>query len=159
MITFDRAVEDAEKGALKFPNIVALGRWVNPALGILGALALGIYLLTANPAIPVAEAPDPLPVARVAPPTPAPVPALLALSSDTAVVTNSRLALDDSTPMSTLDLLKPVFAATLAWAWVMIGARLSVRNARAPRPLDEPLYGGQHHTTPALRRAARHVSG
>ncbi|MGC1294088.1 MAG: hypothetical protein WA869_03530, partial [Alloacidobacterium sp.] len=61
MITFDRVVEDAES-SWKVPHIVALGRWVNPALGILGALALGGYLLSADPAIPVAKAPDPLPV-------------------------------------------------------------------------------------------------
>jgi hypothetical protein len=137
MITFDRPVECGERVAWKSPNIVSLGRWVNPALGILGALALGGYLLSADPAIPVARAPDPLPVARVAPP--APVPALLALSSDTAIVSYSRSVPDEPTPTSTFDLLKPVFAAVLAWAWVMIGARLSVRNARALMPLDEPL--------------------
>jgi hypothetical protein len=137
MITFDRVVEDAERVAWKVPNIVTLGRWVNPALGILGALALGGYLLSADPAISVARAPDPLPIARVAAPTSAPV--QLALSSDTAIATYSRPAPDEPTSTSTLDLLKPVFAAGLGCAWVMIGARLSVRNARALMPLDEPL--------------------
>jgi len=134
---FDRAVEDAESRYgidWKFPDIVALGRWVNSALGVLGALALGVYLLTATPD---ATPPAPLAVGQVVAPTPAP--AQLALSSDTSFVTHTNAARDDSTRISTRNLLKAVFGAVLAFAWVMFGAWLSARSVRA-------LRFGQVHT-------------
>jgi hypothetical protein len=47
MIRFDGAAEGDERrfGRARYPHhVVALGRWVNPALGVLGALVLG-YLI------------------------------------------------------------------------------------------------------------------
>jgi hypothetical protein len=130
MTMFDRADEDAEsrfKVGWKSPDIVALGRWVNPAVGILGALVLGGDFLTATP---VATALAPLVVAAP-PPTHAPVPAQLALSSDTPTVAHFTAVQDESTRMSTIDLLRAVFGAVLALAWATIGAWLGVRRARA----------------------------
>jgi hypothetical protein len=141
MTTFDRADEEIESRfavGWAFPDIRALGRWVNPAVGGLGALVLGGYLLTADPATPVAPAAAPVAVAQLAPS--APMPAQLALSSDTAIVVHSSTAHDESTRTSMIDLVKAVFGAVFAFAWVMIGAWFGVRRARALTPVDEPAY-------------------
>ena len=45
--------------------------------------------------------------------------------------------------MSTIDLLKAVFGAVLALAWVIIGAWLGVRRGRALTPVDENAYNGR----------------
>ena len=152
---FDRAVEDAESRYgidRKFPDIVALGRWVNSALGVLGALALGVYLLTATPD---ATPPAPLAVGQVVPPAPAPAPApaQLTLSSDNSFLTHSNAARDDSTRTSTRNPLKAVFGAVLAFAWVMFGAWLSARSVRALR-----LGQGQVHTDEDRSGAGRSSS-
>ena len=70
MRMFDRTVEDAESRlevGWKSPDVVALGRWVNPLLGVLGAVILGGYLLTATP---VGTTPAPLAAEETAQPTP-----------------------------------------------------------------------------------------
>jgi len=40
--------------------------------------------------------------------------------------------------MSTTDLMKAAFGATLALAWAVFGAWLGARRARGPNPLQEP---------------------
>ena len=139
MTRFDSAVEDVVSRfgvGRKLPNALAVGRWVNPLLWGLGALALGGYLLTADPATPVASPPAPVSGLQIASSTPAS--AQLALSSDAASVSHSSPARDESMRTSTIDLLKAVFGAVLALAWVMFGAWLGVRRARALTPVDEP---------------------
>jgi len=139
MAMFDRAAEGAESRfriAWKFPVTPVLGPWVNPTVGVLGALILSCYFLAATP---VTAEPSPLPVTEKAPLTPAPVPAQLALINDIAFVVPSSSAQDESTRRTTTDLLKAVFGAVLALAWLMIGAWLGMRRARALTPVDEPL--------------------
>ena|SRR5271155_2877220 len=158
MTTFDRADEEIESRfavGWAFPDILALGRWVNPAVGGLGALLLGGYLLTADPAIPVAPAATPVSVAQMAPS--APMPAQLALKSDTAIVVHPSAAHDESTRTSTIDLFKAVFGAIFALAWVMIGAWLGVRRAQALTPVDDSGNDG-HATTDSTARNAHDPS-
>jgi hypothetical protein len=137
MTMFDRTVDDKESRFevdWKSPDVVGFGRWVNPAVGVLGALILSGYLLTATP---VATTPAPLVVREMAPPTPAPVSALSALSSNPAIVSHFGPASDESMRTSTLDMLKAVFGAVIAFAWAMIGGWLGVRRKGAgPRSRD-----------------------
>jgi len=147
MTTFDRADEEIESRfavGWAFPDILALGRWVNPAVGVLGALVLGGHLLTTDPVIPAAPAAAPVSVVQMAPS--APMPAQLALSSNTAIAANSSIAHDESTRMSMVGLLKAGLGAVFALAWVMIGMWFGVRCARALTPVDEPAYD-RHATT------------
>jgi hypothetical protein len=154
MTTFDRADEEIEsrfRVGWAFPDILALGLWVNPAVGGLGALVLGGYLLTADPAIPVAPAAAPVSVVQMAPSQP--MPAQLALSSDTAIVVRSSATHDESTRTSTIDLVKAVFGAVFALAWMMIGAWLGVRRARSVTPVGDPAHDGNLTTDSTTRNA------
>ena len=111
MTMFERADEEIDGGfrvGWAFPDILALGRWVNPALAGLGALVLGGYLLTADPATPVAPAAAAVSVVQMA--SSEPMPAQLALSSDIAIVPHSNAAHDESTRMSTIYVFKAAFA-------------------------------------------------
>ena len=152
MTTFDRADEEIEsrfRVGWAFPDILALRRWVNPAVGVLGALVLGGHLLTADPVIPVAPAAAPVSVVQMAPS--APMPAQFALSSDTPVVAHFSTAHDESTRMSTIGLLKAGLGAVFALAWMIIGMWFGVRRARALTPVDDPGHDG-HATTDSTAR-------
>jgi hypothetical protein len=154
MTMYDRTVEGSERRlgvGWKFPDILALGRWANPAVGGIGALVLGGYLLTADPVTPPAPAAAPASAVQMGPSAPAP--AQRALSSDTAIVPNSSAAHDESTRTSAIDLLTAVFGAVLALTWVIIGAWLGVRRARAPTPVHEPAYEGSSTTDPMTGNA------
>ncbi|MGC2199022.1 MAG: hypothetical protein WA633_02575 [Stellaceae bacterium] len=129
MTTFNGAVQNADSRlevGWKFPDFVTLGWWVNPAVGLIGALVLGGYFLTATP---VGKAPASIVVVEAARPTPPSVSAQLALISDTSAVARSSAGPAE------------VFGAVLAFAGVMTGAWLGVRRARALDPDPETLTG------------------
>jgi hypothetical protein len=154
MTTFDGVDEEIESRfgvGWTFSDILAVGRWVNPLPWGLGALALGGYLLTADLATSVAGPPAPVSGAQIAPSML--VPAQLALGSNTAIVSHSGPARDESVRTSTLDLLKAVFGAVIAFAWAMIGAWLGVRRARSLTPVNEPGYDGSAATDSTARSA------
>jgi len=159
MRMFDGAVDDVERqfGAReKFPDILAVGRCVNPPLWGLGALALDRYLLTAHPATPVSGPPFPVFGMQMAPS--APVPAPLAISSDTTIVSHSSTTPDEAVRRSTICVLKAVSGAVLAVAWPMIGAWLGLRHARA-LPADEPVYDGSAPTDSMVGSACAPLRG
>jgi hypothetical protein len=142
MTMFDRAVDDVERrfgaGEKSPADILTVGRWVNPLLWGLGALALGGYLLTEHPTTPVAGPPSPVSGVQMAPSAPAPVP--LALSSGNAIVSHSSPARNEAMRTSTTDVLKAVFVAVLALAWLLIGTWLGMRRARTLTPINHFSY-------------------
>ena len=114
-----------------------IGKWLIPAVIVLGLLGLGWYLLTGRPAEKVATAPTPPAVTA-----PATQPKI-ALSNDDGVVTVSGAVKDESTRTSILDTLKAVFgignvkgdisidptAAPAAW---LAGLRSALDNFKLP---------------------------
>jgi hypothetical protein len=125
MTEFDAAI-DEDKGPLgrgKTPR--EPGRWVNPALGVLGTLVLAGYLMTGYPSIPAATVPVPLSDERLAP----------AYSQATGILGHSTVSEDLS---SMTDLVKTAFGAALALAWAVGGAWLGVRRAGAANSGDGP---------------------
>ena len=147
MTIFEQTVDGDEsrfKFDRKFLDVPALGRWVNPLLGGLGALVLSGYLLTGIPPTPVVTAAAPVSVAQVAPSPP--LPSQLALSNETDIATNSGVVRDESIRASIIDLVKAAFGAVLALAWAMVGAWLGMRRARMLAPVHENEYDG-HSTT------------
>ena len=92
----ERGVEDIERPVglgWKFPDAVALGRWINPLLWGLGAVVLSGHLMARDPSAPAVTAPAPLSIAQ---PGSAPMLAPLA-PGNTAVVRHSGVAQDEST--------------------------------------------------------------
>lgn len=79
-----------------------MGKWLIPAVIVLGLLGLGWYLLTGRPAEKVAIAPPPAITAPATQPK-------IALSNDDGVVTVSGAVKDESTRTSILDALKAAF--------------------------------------------------
>jgi hypothetical protein len=146
MTIFEKTVDGVESRFeldRKFLDVPALGRWVNPLLGGLGALVLSGYLLTGSPPTPVVTAAALVSVAQVAP---SPPPSQLALSNEIGIATNSGVVRDESIRTSILDLMKAAFGAVLALAWAMVGAWLGMRRARMLAPVHENEYDG-HSTT------------
>jgi hypothetical protein len=131
MSELDGTVEE-EMGPLgrgKHPREpVALGRWVNPILGVLGILVLSGYLITGQPSAPAATAPAPLSDER---PTPA-------YSQATGDLVPSGVAPDESTFSTTTDLLETVFAAIVALAWAVAVSWLAMRRSRTSNLLHGP---------------------
>ena len=139
MTRFGRALEHADNcfgvGA-NFPDVLALGRWVNPVIGALGALILSSFLFTAAPAT-LDETPPP-PAVQIAPSMPAST--QLPAAGDAAIFSYSSPDLE-SPRTSTTDLLGAMLGALLALAGLMIVAWLGVRYARALTPGDETAFG------------------
>ena len=149
MTMFERGVGDREhpvRLGWKFPDAVALGRWVNPVLG-LGALVLTGYLTISHPATTVVTAPASAPVAQVR--LAAPVPAQLTPGNETAIISYSSVAHDETTRSSMINLLNAALGTVAAAAWVMGGVWVGIRSARISTPLDEA------KDDPHLRSAAR----
>jgi hypothetical protein len=105
------------------PKPAAPSRWVNPILGVLGALALSGYLMMGYPSTPKAPS--------LSDPGLAP-----AYSQATGSRTHSAAAQDKSTVSSMTDLLKTALGAALALAWAVGGAWLGMRRAQASNRLD-----------------------
>ena len=138
MTKLDGTAEEDEHrfGRGRYPrDAVAPGRWVNPLLGVLGALVLSGYLMTGYPSTPAATAPAPPSDQQLAREQ---VPPQLAFSKETGSVTHSGVAHDGSTFSAMSDLLKAAFAAAVALTGAVVGAWLAMRRARVAKPLDEP---------------------
>jgi len=147
MTTFDGTVQEANgrfARGRRLPNVVTLGRWVNPVLG-LGALVLTGYLLIGNPVTPDATMLAPRSHAQLAATQ---VTAQLARGNETGSITPSSVAPDESTGSSMTHVLSATLGTVLAAAWVMGGAWVGIRSARISTPLDDP------KSDPHLRSAA-----
>ena len=119
MIMFERAVEDIERPVglgWRFPDVVALGRWINPVLGGLGALVLSGYLMAGDPSTPAVTAP--------------------------ASHSYSSVAQDESPQASMIDLVKAGVAAAFALGLAMVGMWLGMRRARSLSPAHERALDG-----------------
>ncbi|HKM70698.1 MAG TPA: hypothetical protein VKG22_00645 [Stellaceae bacterium] len=137
MTTFDGTVQEANgrfARGRRLPNVVTLGRWVNPVLG-LGALVLTGYLLIGNPVTPDATMLAPRSHAQLAATQ---VTAQLARGNETGSITPSSVAPDESTGSSMTHVLSATLGTVLAAAWVMGGAWVGIHSARISTPLDEP---------------------
>ena len=138
MTKSDGSVEDDERrfGPGGYPrDAMARGRWVNPLLGVLGALVLSGYLMTGHPFTPAATAPSLRSDEQLAP---AQVPPQLAFSKETGSRPDSGVAQDEWTSASMTDLLKTALGAALALAWAVGAAWLGMRRARRSNARDEP---------------------
>ena len=136
MTKFGETVEGDERrfGRGRYPrDAVTRGRWVNPLVGVLGALFLGGYLMTGHPTAATAPAAASDELAA-----PAQVPPRLAFDKEIDSLSHSGVAQDESTYSSMTDLLKAAFAAAVALVWAVFGAWFGMRRARRPNPLDEP---------------------
>jgi OmpA-OmpF porin, OOP family len=107
-----RRTEQVAPTALNvIPDAPHLGRWLIPALAVLGVLGLIWYLLSGTSPTPVATAPT-APVAPAAPPVPIPsVPAHLAIANDSGAITYSGVVHDEATRNSIIASLKTAFGA------------------------------------------------
>ena len=139
MTGFDRVEKSEIRLAVggKFPDILALARWVNPAVGVLGALVFGGFLFAADPA----TSDDTLPLARqaaqIAPSSPT---SAQLVARDTAIIPHSRPK-QEPTPTSMIDLLGAVLGASLGLAGGLIGVCLGVRHAQALTRAEESIDG------------------
>jgi hypothetical protein len=133
---FERGVGDLERPVArgwKFPDAVALGQWVNPVLG-LSALVLAGYLTIGHPATTIVTTSASPPVAQVA----TPVLAQLTPGNETAIISDSSVAHDETTRSSMIDLLNAALGTVAASAWVIGGVWVGIRSARISIPLDDP---------------------
>jgi hypothetical protein len=151
MTKFDGTVhgDECRFGCGRYPrDAVGPGHWVNPLLGVLGALVLSGYLMTGHPSTPLATAPASLSDEQLALEQ---VPPQLAFSTETGSLPHSSVAQDGSTFSSMPDLLKAAFAAALALAWAVFGAWLGARRARGPNPFERPAAHPSRTTQDLLR--------
>lgn len=113
----------------RVPDVVALGRWINPVLWALGALLLTGYLMVGHPATTVVTPPASAPVAQVRQLTP---------NNESVGSFDASVSQDQSTRSSTNDVLNAVLGTALAAGWLIASAWVGIRSARISASRDEP---------------------
>jgi hypothetical protein len=124
-----------------------LERWLNPGLGMLGAVVLTGCLIIGHPDAGVAATPDWNAVAQVRLATP--LPSSLTRNQERDITSYSTVAHGQSTRSSMADVLHAALGTALAALWLMGGAWVGTRSARISTPLNQS--AGQTRNARRLR--------